>query len=157
MLFIAMSENCSSVVMVLINKARIMDSISEILNSVRRLRSMADMSLSDFASDSDHYAIAEHHLRRSLEMILDVGRHIIAKQGLGRPADYTEVFDILGREGILPPEYVQKNRGLPGYRNRLVHVYHEVTVEELHAIISTRLQDIEQFCRHIADYLDSLF
>lgn len=140
----------------LINKTRILDSIVEIRSSIRRLQSLADMSVDEFASDSDIFAITEHHLRRSLERALDVGRHIIAKQALGRPADYTEVFDILGRENILPREYVQKNRGLLGYRNRLVHVYHDVTVEELYQVVSTRLVDIEEFCRLIIRYLNGL-
>ena len=114
------------------------------------------MTEDDFVSDADNFAIAEHHLRRSLETVLDIGRHIIAKQALGRPADYTEIFDILGREGVLPREYVKKNRGLPGYRNRLVHLYHDVTVKELHTIISTRLSDLEEFCRHIVKYIEDI-
>lgn len=112
------------------------------------------MTLEDFCADSDNFAVAEHHLRRTLEIILDIGRHIIARQGLGRPADYTQIFGILGQERILPQDYVRKNRGLAGYRNRLVHIYHEITAEELFEIISTRLADIEQFCRLIVDYMN---
>lgn len=140
----------------LIDKDRVLDSIVEIRSNLRRLQFLGDMTEDDFVSDADNFAIAEHHLRRSLETVLDIGRHIIAKQALGRPADYTEIFDILGREGVLPREYVKKNRGLPGYRNRLVHLYHDVTVKELHTIISTRLSDLEEFCRHIVKYIEDI-
>lgn len=137
------------------DKERILGSMAEVRKNIRRLRSLSDMSWEDFSADNDNFAIAEHHLRRSLEIILDIGRHIIAKQALGRPADYTEIFDILGREGVIPKEYLEKNRGLPGYRNRLVHLYHDVTSKELHEIISTRLPDIEEFCKHILRYMNN--
>lgn len=114
----------------MLDRERVLEWITEVRRNVRRLHSFASMDLADFTADADNFAIAEHHLRRSLEMILDMGRHVIAKQALGRPGDYAEVFDILGREGILPKEYLEKNRGLPGYRNRLVHLYHDVTATE---------------------------
>lgn len=136
------------------DRERILEGMTEIRKNIRRLRSLSEMNLEDFSADVDNFAIAEHHLRRSLEIILDIGRHIIAKQALGRPGDYTEIFDILGREGILPKDYLDKNRGLPGYRNRLVHLYHDVTTKELYEIISTRLPDIEKFCVHILRYMN---
>ena len=66
----------------LIDKSRVLDSIVEIKRNLRRLQSLGDMSEDDFASDPDNFAIAEHHLRRSLETVLDIGRHVIAKQAL---------------------------------------------------------------------------
>ena len=136
-----------------LDRERIMDWMADVRRNLRRLHSPSEMSLEDFPVNTDNFAIAEHHLRRSLEIVLDIGRHIIAKQALGRPNDYTEIFDILGRKGILPQTYLDKNRGLPGYRNRLVHLYHDVTTKELHEIVSTRLPDIEEFCQHILRYV----
>lgn len=124
------------------DKERIIDWMAEVRRNLRRLYSLSEMGLEDFSANTDNFAIAEHHLRRSLETLLDIGRHIIAKQALGRPKNYAEIFDILGREGILPQAYLDKNRGLPGYRNRLVHLYHDVTTKELYEIVSTLLPDM---------------
>ncbi len=136
------------------DRERLFEWMTEVRKNIRRLHSLSEMSIEDFSADTDNFAIAEHHLRRSLEIVLDMGRHIIAKQALGRPSDYTEIFAILGREGILPKKYLDKNRGLPGYRNRLVHLYHDVTTAELYEIVSTRLPDIEEFCQHILRYMN---
>ena len=131
-----------------------MDLIVEIRQSLARLKEMSQMTFEHFGANPDNFAVTEHHLRKALEMVLDIGRHIIAKQALGRPGDYTQIFTILGEAGVLPKDYVTKNRGLPGYRNRLVHIYHEVSSEEIFEIITTRLGDIEQFCRLIVEYID---
>ncbi|MCL6558618.1 MAG: DUF86 domain-containing protein [Firmicutes bacterium] len=62
-----------------INLAR--ERIDLIYASVRRLEKLAELSPDEFAANPDHFAIAEHHLRRALEAVFDVGRHIIAKEG----------------------------------------------------------------------------
>ena len=137
----------------MIDHKRILDLIANVRKSLRRLREFSSMSPDDFRSDYDNFAVAEHHLRKVLETVLDIGRHIIARQGLGRPEDYTQIFEILGQEGVLPEDYVKRNRGLPGYRNRLVHIYHEVTSEEIFEIIQTKLSDLDEFCKLIIEYI----
>lgn len=140
----------------MIERTRVLDLIAEIRKSVGRLKEISLMDFETFNENSDNFAIAEHHLRKTLEIVLDIGRHIIARQGLGRPTTYTQIFDILGQKGVLPQNFVASTRGLPGYRNRLVHIYHEVTSEEIFEIVSTRLVDIEEFCRLIVQYINQL-
>lgn len=127
--------------------------LDQIRRSANRLRRLAQLPKNEFAADPDNFAIAEHHLRRALEALLDIGRHIIAKKGLGRPEEYRAVIVILGQNGILPKEYADKIKGMAGYRNRLVHGYAEIDVEEIYEIINSRLDDFEEFCRHITEYL----
>lgn len=47
-------------------------------------------------ADPDNFAVAEHHLRKAIEAVLEVGRHILAKKGLARPADYRTIIVSLG-------------------------------------------------------------
>ncbi len=42
---------------------------------------------------------------------------------------------------ILP----KKNKNLAGYRNRLVHIYWEITPEELYTVINQHFEDISNF------------
>ena len=44
----------------------------------------------------------------------------------------------------MTPEETILLRTLAGYRNRLVHFYHEVGVEELYDVAVNHLQDVEQ-------------
>ncbi len=97
---------------------------------------MAALPKEQFLGDADNFAIFEHHLRRALESLLDIGRHIMAKQGLGHPTDYRSILLTLGREKILPPEFAEKIKGMAGYRNHLVHGYAEVTLEEVYQVTS---------------------
>lgn len=42
---------------------------------------------------------------------------------------------------------------MAGYRNRLVHLYNEVTGEELHGILRANLGDVEEAARQITAYV----
>jgi uncharacterized protein YutE (UPF0331/DUF86 family) len=138
----------------LLRKDLIWSRIGEIRESAVRLAEFKQKSLGTFLTHKDNPAIAEHHLRRALECTLDIARHILAKRGKRRPQDYGECFDLLGQEGILPSDFAQGIKGMAGYRNRLVHLYWEVTNQELFQLIDSKLEDFEKFCQHIINYVE---
>ena len=123
--------------------------------SLQRLRRFQRFSLAEFGAHPDNFAVAEHHLRRALEAVFDLGRHLIAKKGWGHPQDYRSIITLLAQNGVLPKEFAARIRGMAGYRNRLVHGYLEVSLEEMYRLLQERLGDLEAFCRHVADYLNN--
>jgi uncharacterized protein YutE (UPF0331/DUF86 family) len=101
-------------------------------------------SEAEFAADARMVAAGESFLRRSLEALLDLGRHVLAK-GFGKVIpDYAAVADELGIRGLLPPESVAKLRLMARYRNRMVHFYDEITASELYGILTEKRNDLEE-------------
>ncbi len=97
-----------------------------------------------FFTDRRNVWAAESCLRRALEALLDLGRHILAK-GFGLVAsEYKEIPRLLAEQGVLAPDEAQLLRDMAGYRNRMVHFYHEITPEELYSLCRDRLGDIER-------------
>jgi len=123
------------------------DRFSWIEEMIGGIRSLPLKSKEDFLSDRRNIWAAESRLRRALEALLDLGRHILAK-GFGQGvSEYKEIATKLGENGVLLGEEVKLLRILAGYRNRLVHFYHEVTSEELYEICAYRLGDLEKMKR----------
>jgi uncharacterized protein YutE (UPF0331/DUF86 family) len=44
---------------------------------------------------------------------------------------------------------------MAGYRNRLVHFYHEVSTEELYTLCANNLKDIQAVIQEITDWLNT--
>lgn len=110
---------------------------------VALLRALPGESFETFQSDSRNTAAAESYLRRALEGLLDLGRHILAK-GFGQAvSEYKDIANALTHVGVLDTQHGALLRQLAGYRNRLVHFYNEVSELELYEIRSKRLGDIE--------------
>jgi uncharacterized protein YutE (UPF0331/DUF86 family) len=109
--------------------------------------------LDDFTADPRTSASAESYLRRCLEALLDLGRHILAK-GFGRAAsEYSTVAHELQEVGVLSSAEATLRREMAGYRNRLVHFYDEVSVAELHEICTQGLPDVERIARVLEQWV----
>lgn len=96
----------------------------------------------DFARDSRNIWAAESCLRRCLEALMDLGRHILAKGFAMGVSEYKEIAAGLSDSGVLTKPEGAGFRILAGYRNRMVHFYHEISNEELYEICSSQLSDI---------------
>lgn len=96
-----------------------------------------------FADDRRTLAAGESCLRRALEALLDLSRHLLSK-GLGiGVAEYREIPQRLAEAGVLSPAEAELLGQMARYRNRMVHFYHEVSAQELYELLTARLGDIE--------------
>lgn len=112
-------------------------------------------SLQAFTEDPRMVAAGESYLRRALEALLDLGRHVLAK-GFGRPVpEYAAIADALEEEGVLPQERASVLRKMARYRNRMVHFYDEVSPEELYEILTVHRADVETGLTTIETWLSN--
>ena len=113
-----------------------------IRNMLASLENLPLGSVEEFSRSRDTVAAAESYLRRSLEALFDVGRHILGK-GFGVPvAEYKQVARDLADRGVISAVYLNLMVNMAGYRNRLTHFYDEVSMEELYQIVTVHREDI---------------
>ena len=120
--------------------------VADKVETIRRmLDGIGTLPLADLAAfreDPRMVAAGDSFLRRALEALLDLGRHILAK-GFGRaPAEYTEVARQLEETGVLDPTLAARLALMARYRNRMVHFYDEVGDEELFGVLTTGPADV---------------
>lgn len=117
------------------------------------IRNLPLDSLGAFLDDPRTIAAAESYLRRGLEALMDLGRHILAK-GFGVAAtEYKSIAVELGKAGVLGNEDVQSLSRMAGYRNRMVHFYNEVGDEELYQICTGHLDEVENLLTKLEHWL----
>ena len=135
------------------NQQLVAERLEIIRAAVVRLKKIAKVSLEEFEDNEDLQDIAENRLRRALEALFDLGRHLAVKSGAGIPQDYRSIIVLLKDKGVFPTDYAEQIYGMAGYRNRLIHDYNKVTPAELHSILQTKLTDLERFCKYVAHYI----
>lgn len=117
------------------------------------LKSLPLENYDGFCADSRNVAAAESYLRRSLEALLDLGRHILAK-GFGKAvAEYKQIAEELLKSGVLPKKEAESFRTLAGYRNRMVHFYDEISDQEIYGICTRDIGDIEYILEMIVKWI----
>jgi uncharacterized protein YutE (UPF0331/DUF86 family) len=129
--------------------------IDAIRTALSRLQDISKISKKEFLKDYKYPASAETFLRHCLEAIFDIGRHILAKSGKVRLAhEYKDIARGLSESGIISKTLLNKLIEMAGYRNRIVHFYHEITDEELYEILQNDLNDIKRFLEEIGKYIE---
>jgi uncharacterized protein YutE (UPF0331/DUF86 family) len=127
-----------------VSKRVIADRLGWVESMLARIRALPLRDKESFFDDARSEAAAESYLRRVLEALLDLGRHILAK-GFGKGVtEYKQIARQLRASDVLTEHEAALLEDMAGYRNRMVHFYHEVTSEELYEICATRLEDVEQ-------------
>ncbi|HKI06325.1 MAG TPA: DUF86 domain-containing protein [Thermoanaerobaculia bacterium] len=123
--------------------------VGDLLDTVqvclKDLRALPVSSLEEFIADFRNSAAAESFLRRAIQALFDLLRHLLAK-GYGEGAlEYKELARLAAEKGLVQDmRLAGVLRELGGFRNRLTHFYQEVTPEELYGIITSELGDLEE-------------
>lgn len=126
-----------------INAAVVAERVTWIVTMLTGIRALPLLSLEDFDADPRNAAAAESYLRRALEALLDLGRHVLAK-GFGQPAaEYRDIPRYLAERGVIDGADAQCWLRMAGYRNRMVHFYAEILRVELYEICATKLGDVD--------------
>ena len=131
------------------------DRLGFISHAVERMKRLAALREEEFLS-GENPAAAESYLRRTLEAMFDIGRHITARMAGKGIVEYKDIARALCDHGIIRKDSAATLVLMAGYRNRLVHFYHEITERELYRILCSNLFDIEDFSKQIATFLRSL-
>jgi uncharacterized protein YutE (UPF0331/DUF86 family) len=144
----------------LINEKVVVFKLETIAKMLSGIGDLPIASEREFSVEDINVAAAESYLRRALEALLDLGRHVLAKGfGIAVP-EYAAIGKELGARSVLPKDIADKLMAMAGYRNRLVHGYDEVTPKELYRILTTELTDIkdasEAFKKWIADHPETI-
>ena len=122
----------------------------------RLLDEVGTLPLDDFDAftrDPRMVAAGESYLRRALEALLDIARHVLAKGFARAPSEYAEVARQLGDVQVVSREQAERLALMARYRNRMVHGYHEVTARELYELLTGRLGDIAETIAAIATWM----
>lgn len=131
------------------------DRASWVREMIAGVRALPLDSYQAFTDDARTPAAAESHLRRALEALLDLGRHVLAKGFARAVTQYKEIADGLIDAGVLDPKQGALLREMAGYRNRLVHFYDEVTISELYRVCSKQLGDVDAVLNAILTWIRS--
>ncbi len=132
------------------------DRIQWVQSMLHGIRSMPIHDPMQFHADPRNALACESCLRRALEALLDLGRHILAKQFAIAVEEYKEIGPALARQGVIPKELADQFRTLAGYRNRMVHFYHEVSNDEILDICANHLHILEMVLDALRQWLSTV-
>jgi len=136
----------------MINKDRLRDKLQFIRTSLKDLQSITKVPEAEFVANHILFYAATRILQIAIEASLDIAQHIVARKQLGTPKTYREAILLLERAGVIPPEQVPHLVNMTRFRNRVVHMYDEVSREEVYRIATQHLSDFDLYIESIVRF-----
>ncbi len=127
--------------------------LQELERYLSQLRKHQGVTASVLENDLDKAWIVQHGLQLCIQVVLDIGNHILASAGVSIQ-DYADIFLELARLKVIPEDYALSVKGMAGLRNLLVHEYAGIEMKVLANIVNQKLQDFSLFALYITDYLN---
>lgn len=129
----------------MVDKEVIQQKINIIDNNLSKMQILARLPEEEFLNKFFYIEAAKHLLQVSIEAMLDVSNHIIARKRFRSSKTYAEVFSILVEQKILPKEKEKNFMQMAKFRNRVVYLYQEVDDKEVYKILRNDLDDFREF------------
>jgi uncharacterized protein YutE (UPF0331/DUF86 family) len=128
--------------------------VSELRNSLSRLRVLSKLPEDEFLRDPDKIGSAKYHFIVAIESSIDMCNHVISRNGYRVPEDYGDTFVVMEEVGAFDKDFAEDLRKMVKFRNRLVHLYWEVSNHQLHEILRRRLDDFKRLLDCLSNFLD---
>lgn len=84
-------------------------------------------------------------MQLAIQAALDAASHIVSDERLGEPETNRALFDLLVQAGRLAEPLAASLRDMAGFRNVLVHGYHDVDLGVVEDVLRHHLDDLLAF------------
>ncbi len=135
----------------MVDQLRVQSLLDRLGAEIAALRRLAKRDTDAPLADEDVLAGVKYWFVVAIEACIDVGRHLVASEGLRAPRDYADVFTVLGESGFLHADVVTELRDTARFRNLLVHEYVTVDDTRVIEILHTRVDNLQRFREALAD------
>jgi len=132
-----------------VSKNKLRQKITFIEENLRHLRRLARLPEAEFVESAIYCSAAIRMLQVAIEAMIDAASHIAAKERLGFPKSYADTFKLLANEQIISRDFLETAQRMVRFRNRAVHLYEEISPQEVYRILQHNLPDFELFIRFI--------
>lgn len=124
--------------------------LEEVISELKDLRRLGEET---FRSSRAQMWSVERGLQLGAEILLDIGAHILSAQYGISPADYKDILEQLGQQGLLNKDLKNRLKGVAGFRNILVHDYIRLDPEKVLEALHQAPEDFSDFALAIRDWL----
>lgn len=128
--------------------------INLIEDNLTKLEILKQFSREELMGDFIRLAAVKYFLQTSIEAMIDIANHIIARERYAAPTSSADAFKILFEHKVISEAGNRQYSLMAKFRNRVVHIYNEVDPEEIYNILQHHLIDFRSFIAEVATLLN---
>lgn len=136
----------------MVDKAKLDQMLSNLRTYAQVLKGLASESRDAFLANPDKIGNAKYHFVIAIESCIDIANHIIASETFRFPNDNADSFLVLIENGIVSADLKDSLQAMARFRNRLVHLYWDVTDARIYDYLHESVIDLDRFAQAVAGH-----
>lgn len=137
----------------LLDKTIVEKKLNHLKHKINKLRNM-DFTMEEILEGEDIQDMADRRMQIAIENCIDVATHLAVGMELPRQEYASDIFLLLGKNGVISNELAEKFVGAVGLRNILVHEYADIDYKLAYSNLDEKLRDLEQFAKEVLEFLE---
>src|SRR3989344_675725 len=136
-----------------LDKESIQERIGKLSQIIKLLDQYKAESEENFLADFTINSAAQFNLIIGIEIIVDIGSHILNELYQVRPKEYQEVITALGEQEIISKEFALRNSDMPKFRNFVIHQYEDVDMKQVYIYLQKAPDVFRKFAAYFINFL----
>lgn len=137
-----------------IKKESVKAKIKKLTETIAFLEGYKKVSKEDFIKDHTINGAARHYMVLGIEIIVDIGNHILSEFFQVGTTEYAEVIEKLGEVKMVPEKFAKENTDMARFRNLLIHDYIKVDLNLVHQNLQKAPDIFRQFAKYFVKFLE---
>ncbi|MBU4338957.1 DUF86 domain-containing protein [Patescibacteria group bacterium] len=137
-----------------IDKKSINKKLNKLTESLEYLEKYRKETKEDFLVDFTVNAAAMHYMVLGIEIITDIGNHILNENYQVSSDEYSEVIEKLGEYEIVPEKFAKENADMAKFRNLIIHAYDKIDMEQVYQNLQKTPDIFRKFAKYFVEFLE---
>ena len=137
-----------------LNKQSINEKLFKLQEYIKILEELRAEGRAVFFDDRKTQDSATLNLFTSIEIITDIGNHIITEVFQKQAKNYKEIIVLLGEAGIIPEKFAKDNEEMTSFRNLVAHDYDKITPEGVYENLQKAPDIFRQFAKYFVEFME---
>lgn len=137
----------------MIDKPLVEKKLRKIEDFLRELRTVSIDSFDEFKENVVIKRFVERNIELAIEQMVDICKHFISGLDMKEPETYSECFDILAKDGVIPEGTIDTFKVMVRFRNILIHAYDGIDDSITYGVYKRHLEDFKLFVKCIREYI----
>lgn len=138
-----------------VDHASVIEKKAKLLEAINVLKKLRQKALVEIEEDEITAGAMQYYLMMSIEVILDIGSHILTEDCNVSPESYEDVIRHLAKQKVITQELAQQSQGMGKFRNKMIHEYSDVDMKKVYAYLQQAPDQFAAFNQAFSEYLKS--
>lgn len=139
-----------------IDKEVIREKFAKLAEVIGLLEKYKNTPRENFLIDFTINSAAQFNLILGIEVIMDIGNHILAEKYQVHPKEYKEIIEALGKYEIVPEDFAKENAEMASFRNLIIHQYEKVDMNLIYQNLQKAPDVFRQFAEYFQEFLNKI-